>query len=51
VACEIVVIALTYDGGLFWWMLADRYVVRDVGELADDVDAAFEELRAAAGSQ
>jgi hypothetical protein len=35
---------------LFWCVLADRDVVRDVGELAHDVEAAFEELRAAAGS-
>ena len=43
--------AMSYDGRLFWCMLADRDVVRDVGELAHDVGAAFEELRAAAGSQ
>jgi WS/DGAT/MGAT family acyltransferase len=42
---------MSYDGRLFWCIMADRDVARDVGELARDVDAAFDELRAAAGSR
>lgn len=38
---------MSYDGRLFWCMLVDRDVVRDVGELSHEVEAAFEELRAA----
>jgi hypothetical protein len=42
---------MSYDGRLFWCILADRDVVRDVGELAHDVDAAWDEVRATAGSR
>jgi WS/DGAT/MGAT family acyltransferase len=40
---------MSYDGRLCWCLLADRDLVPDVGTLADDVDAAFDELRSAAG--
>ena len=40
---------MSYDGRLCWCILADRDVVPDVGTLALDVDAAFHELRGAAG--
>ena len=42
---------MSYDGRLCWSILADRDVVRDLGGLADDVDAAFHELRGTAGSR
>ncbi len=40
---------MSYDGRLCWCILADRDVVPDLAALADDVDAAFDELRGAAG--
>jgi diacylglycerol O-acyltransferase / wax synthase len=40
---------MSYDGRLCWCILADRDVVPDLGALAHDVDAAFHELRGAAG--
>ena len=39
---------MSYDGRLCWCILADRDVVPDLHALADDVDAAFQELRGAA---
>jgi hypothetical protein len=39
---------MSYDGRLGWSILADRDVVPDLGALAQDVDAAFRELRGAA---
>lgn len=39
---------MSYDGRLCWCLLADRDVVPDLGALAHDVEAAFQELRGAA---
>ncbi len=41
---------MSYDGRLCWGMVADRDLVPDLGELARDVDAAFQELRDAAAA-
>ena len=40
---------MSYDGRLCWCVLADREVVPDLDALAHDVEAAFHELRGAAG--
>lgn len=39
---------MSYDGRVCWGIVADRDAVPDVGALADDVDAALDELREAA---
>jgi hypothetical protein len=41
---------MSYDGRLCWGMVADRDLVPDLGVLARDVEAAFEELRDAAAA-
>ena len=45
---EVGTAVMSYDGRLCWCILADRDVVPDLGLLADDVDAAFREIRGAA---
>jgi hypothetical protein len=39
---------LSYAGGLFWGLHADWDAVPDLHDLADDVEASFEQLRKAA---
>ena len=41
---------MRYDGRVCWGIVADRDVVPDLGDLADDVDGALTELREAAGN-
>jgi WS/DGAT C-terminal domain len=38
---------MSYDGSVCWGLVADRDSVPDLGSLARDLDAAFEELRKA----
>jgi hypothetical protein len=38
---------MSYDGRVCWGLVADRDSVPDLAALAGDVEAAFEELRAA----